>query len=324
MKKHYYQNLGLTLIIAFFSLPLLAQYDFTKADSIAKNIISEEVELTELAQQLTQDLSTEAEKARALYMWVAGNVRYDCKKYHNRKTPKFTARSEAELAEKVAAYYEKGIVKTLQRQRGVCEDYSRLYKAMSDAVGLETVLVEGNARDFHKPYKKALDNPHAWNATKIEGKWYLLDATWGAGYTNAEVTQFKKRLSPGYFMVDPVSFVQTHYPDESKWQLLDKPLSKKAFANQPMVNVADVKYQIEEASPQIEASQNGKRMVRFKFKNPPKYLMVSNRRSKPIPFKKRIEGDYIVLEFSKSSAKKVVIWGGNSKKRLNWMAMYKA
>ena len=322
--KHLSTSICLVFLLSIFTLPVVAQYDFTIADSIAKNIVSEEVPLPDLAQQLTQNLNTDAEKARAIYMWIAGNVRYDCKKFHNRKTPRFTARSEAELADKMMAYRQKTLTRSFERKKGVCEDYSRMFNAFCKEVGLESVQVVGNARDFHKPYRKSLGESHAWNAVKIDGQWFLVDATWGAGYTDANVTRFKRRLTPGYFMVAPELLVQTHFPEDTKWQLLDKPLNQKAFANQPMVNIGDRKHQIEDASSQIETTKSGKRIVRFKFKNTPKYLVVTNRKSKPIDFKKRIENGYTILEFSKTSAKKIVIWGGNSRKKLNWMAMYKA
>lgn len=324
MKKYLKKIIYLTFLFIIFSAPVSAQHDFTKADSIAKSITEEDIELTALATQLTTDLSTEVDKARAIYMWIAGNIRYDCKKYHNPKNPTFSGTSKEEIGEKIAIYRQKGILKTLKRKRGVCEDYSRLFNALCKEVGLESIRIVGNARDFYKPYRKGLGGLHAWNAVKIDGNWYLIDATWGAGYTDEAVKRFTRRLSAGYFMVKPEKLIQTHFPEDKNWQLLAKPLNQKAFSKQPMVNIADIKYQIQDASDGIETNSNGKRMVRFKFKNPPKYLFLSNRKSKPIAFKKRIEGEYVILEFSSSSAKKIVVWGGNSRKKLTWMAMYKA
>jgi len=324
MKKKITQPFGLVIVLSLFVSPIFAQYDFTKADANAKNITEEDIELTNLAKQLTQNLTTEAEKARAIYMWLAGNIRYDCKKYHKRNTPKFSAYTEEELAKKITTYHQKNLIRVLDRRRGVCEDYSRLFNALCQEIGLESVQIVGNARDFHKPYRKTLGEPHAWNGVKIEGKWYLIDATWGAGYTDGGVTRFTKRLSPGYFMVAPERLIQTHYPEDRKWQLLTKPLNQKTFANQAMLNIGDVKHQIVDASMQIEKTSSGKRFVKFKFKTPPKYLALSNRKSKSISFTKRMEGDYVILEFSSSSAKKVIVWGGHSRKKMTWMAMYKA
>ena len=314
----------LLFFLSHFSIPIFAQYDFTKADSIAESIVLEDLPLPDLAQQLTQDLPTEAEKARAIYMWIAGNVRYDCKKFHNRETPRFVGATKEEVEEKIEAYRQKILNRAFERRKGVCEDYSLLFNMFCKEVGLEAVQIVGNARDFHKPYRKSLGGSHAWNGVKIEGKWYLLDATWGAGYTNNETTRFYRRLSPGYFMIAPELLIQTHFPEDKEWQLLEKPLDQKAFADQPIINVVDTKYQIEDASRKIEISKSGKKMVRLKFKNTPKYLLVTNRKSKPIDFKKRVENGYTIVEFSKSKAKKIVIWGGNSRKKLNWMAMYKA
>jgi len=198
-----------------------------------------------------------------------------------------------------------------------------LYKAIAEAAGLEVALITGNARDFHKPYRRSLGESHAWNAVKLNGQWYLLDTTWGAGHVNAEVTRFKKRLSPNYFMIAPKALILTHFPDDSKWQLLSEEVNEKKFSNLPMVNIADVKFGIEDFSPSVETRGNI-RVIRLKLKTLPKYFMVTSRKSKRIDFKKQIKDGYVEFAIPKSSAKKIIIWGGNTTKKLDWMAMYKA
>ena len=37
------------------------------------------------------------------------------------------------------------------------------------------------------------------------------------------------RINEFYFMPDPDQFIWTHYPDETKWQLLQKPVSIQQF-----------------------------------------------------------------------------------------------
>lgn len=104
----------------------------------------------------------------------------------------------AELQENALGLHEKAFRKTLKGKRGICQDYSKLYKAMCDATGLECVIVTGDARDFFKPYRHIHDNPPAWNAVKIGGQWQLLDVTWGPGYLH--IDKFTRKLATGYFM----------------------------------------------------------------------------------------------------------------------------
>ena len=123
-------------------------------------------------------------------------------------------------------------------------------------------------------------------------------------------------------MVSPAIFIQNHYPDDAKWQLLDTPLDKKSFAEQPLINIADTKFQIQDFS-QVNRSKKSK-IVRLKFKNMPSYFMVTDRKSKPIPFQKKIEDGVVTFQFSTNNSKKVVIWAGNSRRKMSWMSMFKA
>ena len=75
---------------------------------------------------------------------------------------------------------------------------------------------------------------HAWNAVKINGAWYLLDSTWGAGYTD-EQNNFVFDFDDEYFLMPPEQFIYTHFPEDAKWQLLSTPISNNEFADLPDV-----------------------------------------------------------------------------------------
>jgi hypothetical protein len=50
---------------------------------------------------------------------------------------------------------------------GVCQSYAYAYNAIASEANLETMMVTGKMKNA----------PHAWNATKINGKWYIIDPT---------------------------------------------------------------------------------------------------------------------------------------------------
>jgi transglutaminase-like putative cysteine protease len=113
---------------------------------------------------------------------------------------------------------------------GVCAGYANLMKAIADVTGDEIVIVVGDARGEGG----AIDGRgHAWNAARIEGKWYLLDATWDAGSVNGAT--FEKRYSTGYLFVPPGIMGITHFPEDPVWQLEAEPLSRGDFVRQPMM-----------------------------------------------------------------------------------------
>ena len=117
-----------------------------------------------LAIALTRTLRGELEKARVLFTWIAQNVRYDCRKFHERRDFVIEARDEEDFQAKLTLRRGAQAQKTMRRKRGICGDYSQLYKAMCDAVGLEAVIVVGDARDQHRPYRNKHDHPHAWRS----------------------------------------------------------------------------------------------------------------------------------------------------------------
>ena len=69
---------------------------------------------------------------------------------------------------------------------GNCQAYSKLYKTMCNAVGIECDLVSGNT------YQDGEVDGHLWNRVKIDGKWYYVDITWaddGAFFDRSYVYQ---------------------------------------------------------------------------------------------------------------------------------------
>lgn len=280
---------------------------------------------TNLAKQLTAPFQTEADKAEAIFTWIAHHVRYDCTKFHNPRRPEIRATSKAELERKIKEQAEKEIEATAKSKKGVCEDYSQLFKSMCLAVGLEAEVVHGVARDFYRPYRSSQNNKHAWNAVKIDGQWHLLDATWAAGYTDAEVKKFTRKVGTGFFKTTPAWFTQNHFPDDPKWQLMENPLDKNAFPKQPLINYGQTEYAFEDFSNTVAAVQ-GKgydREIKFKLKHAPAYFQLTTSRSKPIEFSHSKEGGYEVFRFSGRGLSDVVIFGGESEHgRKGWLAQY--
>jgi peptidoglycan hydrolase-like protein with peptidoglycan-binding domain len=74
---------------------------------------------------------------------------------------------------------------------------------------------------------------HAWNVVKVNGRYQIYDLTWAAGAYNNETNSFHKNFNAQYFNANPEDFISNHFPDNSKWQLLDIPLSKNDYINSP-------------------------------------------------------------------------------------------
>jgi hypothetical protein len=302
--------------------------DFSRADAIAASYKGRYADAADLARQLTAELDSELDQARALFMWIALNIRYDCQKLKKPTPPlQLSGASPQEVAEQLKQLREKQAEQTLKSKRGVCQDYSELFAAMAQAVGLEAKVIDGHARSKQRPFGNRLGESHAWNAVKIDGQWGLLDATWAAGYVEGDCAKFVQRLAPGFFLPAPAWFAQDHWPNEPSWQLLDEPLSQEAFSAQPLLNYGQTNYRLAYFSPAAEAvpGEEELRQLRFKFIGTPPVLAVQSSTGRPISFKSsEDEEGYLVLRFPARSLSELTIFGAEAPgKPGGWLAKYK-
>jgi transglutaminase/protease-like cytokinesis protein 3 len=171
-----------------------------------------------LANYLIQPAQNDVEKARAVYDWIAMNISYNYNEYLN---PSAGGTSAADV---------------LQSRSSICEGYSNLFQTIGTTAGLDVETIDGWGKGIGYSAGDQITEPsnHAWNAVKINGQWYLLDSTWGAGYTD-EQNNFVFDFDDEYFLMPPEQFIYTHFPEDAKWQLLSTPISNTEFADLPYV-----------------------------------------------------------------------------------------
>ncbi|MDM8546179.1 transglutaminase domain-containing protein [Candidatus Venteria ishoeyi] len=202
-------------ILNVINLDVLRRKTYNQIDQHArKTPESAEKTLKNLAVYLTQPATNEFEKARAIYVWITHNITYNTADLHSGY---FTNLS----AEKV-----------LQNQQTICEGYANLFQMLGNYAGLETRKITGYSKGYSDLLKviSSSDSNHAWNAIKIQGNWYLIDSTWGAGYVDGKNT-FVRKFNEHYFLASPKEFIYTHFPENSHWQLLEKKLTFEEYTN---------------------------------------------------------------------------------------------
>ena len=186
--------------------------------SVAQNSANLEKIIAEI--DLSQDT------ARGIYDWMTDNIKYDVKELKrveeaNKKRGKKTKKSQQE--------WEESLLKSvIKKKKGVCQGYSLLFDAIAKELGLPSAIVTGYVKD--KDGKILNKIGHAWNAIKTDGRWILVDATWGAGYIN-ERGKFIKANKDYWYDVDPTEMIKRHMPYDPLWQLLEKPVSYAEFKN---------------------------------------------------------------------------------------------
>jgi transglutaminase-like putative cysteine protease len=152
-------------------------------------------------------------RVKALHDYAADRVAYDAEALASGNIPPQDAET------------------TFRARKSVCAGYATLLAALGKAAGAHIVFVPGDARTQGQGLG---GGGHAWNAAKIDGQWYLLDATWNSGSVNG--TTFTKGYRTDYLFTPPKIFGLDHLPDKPKWQLLSKPLSRGEFLRQPMMS----------------------------------------------------------------------------------------
>ncbi len=300
-----------------------AQANFANADSIGEHFDEYFMSLPDHARKLVKPFDKEAEKARVLFSWVAHHIAFDVEKYENPPAVgRFVARTEKEMQQLNQLQIENQVFTTLKYRKGVCQDYSQLYKAMCRAVGLECLVVSGHTRDFFKPYRASQFSPHTWNVVKIDGQWQLVDVTWGAGYVMNR--QFVKQYSPGYFMTPPAWFAQSHLPNLVEWQLLDAPIMRRHFPQQPLLNIGQQGYPLLGFSPNLATHADGLAQLRFKFERTPTAFLVTNGHTdNQVPFSQSMEDGWVVLHFPIADLSLVTVYMGEKNGTvLEWLGKY--
>ena len=179
---------------------------------------SAEKSIDSLAAYLIQPARNDFEKARAIYRWITQNISYDFSAYLTK------------------SYSSTRATDVLVNRSSVCQGYSALFNALAESAGLEVVTISGWAKGYSYNAGDQITGPtnHAWNTVKIDGGWYLIDSTWGAGSITQQ--RFVRKFDEGYFLTPPERFIYNHLPENSKWQLLSAPVSKSEFSALPYIH----------------------------------------------------------------------------------------
>lgn len=209
--------------------------DFTNAENTAKLNQGESLKnMSLLSYNLTSELSTDAEKFRAIYTWVCNNIRSDASQYKKviRKQKKYKNDTLAFI--EWSNKYKKVVYKKLLKQKKtMCTGYAYLVKELAFLADIECVIVDGYGRTVEANVDSLEIANHSWNAVKLDNKWYLCDATWSSGYL-IESKGFVKDYNDGYFLTSPTLFSNNHFPKNKQW-LLDSSTTESSFVAAPLV-----------------------------------------------------------------------------------------
>lgn len=191
---------------------------YAELDRTARELPNERARtVPELAASLAVHARTGNEKARLLFAWLAYHVAYD--------TDALRTGARQPNCSPAAV---------LGNRRAVCQGYADLFTALARQMKLPARTVIGFGRTSNGKTSPTIN--HAWNVYQANGRWHLMDATWGAG--SVSNYRFAQSFSPFWFDTAPTKFIFSHLPEDSAWQLLPQALSWTEFDHLPFAPAA--------------------------------------------------------------------------------------
>jgi transglutaminase/protease-like cytokinesis protein 3 len=192
--------------------------------------------LNDLSIRIRNDFSSDENRVRAAFTWIAHNIEYK-KTLDEVFSPHklLIYNSEFSKNKKTRKLELVKINNAFQNKRGVCLEYSLLLNELCSKFGVLSKVIKGSLKTDIKDVRgKRLLKNHAWNAVYLMGTWKLMDVTISSGYLDVTTNRFVKKFMDYYFFQDPSDFLKNHFPANKNWQLSKKNISVESFFSAPI------------------------------------------------------------------------------------------
>lgn len=225
-----------TIVILFIVNVIYAQ-DYTNVDAIVKNYPESFSSIEKLAEAINKDFSKDDEKTRAIFTWIALNIKYDLTAYNTIKNGSggvaYSYKNEQEKLAKELQFRQDFAKRALKTKKGVCQHYSALFHALCDLTGIKCLDIPGTSKtSLTHIGKLPVSSDHIWNAVKIGDSWKFIDVTWASGSVDGKTGRFVPRFNDGYFFTSPDIFFLNHFPDDRRMLMIEK--TEQDFAQLPL------------------------------------------------------------------------------------------
>jgi hypothetical protein len=192
------------------------------------NILKEpEKYLPQLVSFLRYNAENDYQVVKRIHDWITDTIAYE-----------FTSRTD--------------VYGVLQTGRTNCTGYSALFKEMTSFAGIKSEVVFGFSKTYL--FGNGEQGNHAWNIVFIAGKQYLLDTTHDArSRAQNGIPGEKRPYTDDELFLNPAHKILFNFPYESRYQLLEKPVSYEEYMSQLRLRLAFFKYGLEITDPVFKA-----------------------------------------------------------------------
>ncbi|KAJ8317703.1 hypothetical protein KUTeg_005607 [Tegillarca granosa] len=199
-------------------------------------------------------VKNDLDKVRTIFQWMLSR---------DWKQPLFTETSEENTVEKLLEYFGNGKSTHAQVFQILCL-YSGLYCKVIVGVAKGRHYIPGETCSQEK-------FQHCWNAVRIDDNWFLLDLKWASRRSLQDTS-----VSEFYFLTDPDQLLLSHWAEDLRWQLVDRPITMSEFENLPFVKpqfflcglsfISNVKGVLETKRGQVKWEIGLSNQVKFSYK----------------------------------------------------------
>ena len=179
-----------------------AAFQFPAIDARARRLVLHDGDIIRLSDSLCGPYPTELEKARAIFAWLGAHISYDCGSENRlQKEPEETVHP--------LFYTQQQVQNILKTRRTRCDGFAFMFKLLCNLQGIYCSRQEGYLRMPGEKVNAATVQPnHAWVAAQLDGFWYEIDPTAGAGH--CEGKRFQRRLNDAYFRMSEKLLLQQY------------------------------------------------------------------------------------------------------------------
>jgi len=220
--QHFARSLALFIFVLFLSQAVSAQDVDREAFQDTDSLVSalgpmQDSSLKRIVRSTTALCRDQACLVRAIYKWIINNIEYDC--------------LMAGRPERV----NNSASNVLATRKGTSLGYANLVAEMCRIAGLSCSVVTGLAKwdSEHIGRVDNKTNSHSWNVVQARNRWFVLDASHGAGF--CEGRDFVSQQTDAWFLTNRKLFALCHFPHDKRLQLLDTPIERAAFIAAPVI-----------------------------------------------------------------------------------------
>ncbi|KAK3098833.1 hypothetical protein FSP39_023516 [Pinctada imbricata] len=203
-------------------------------------------DFSQLLEYLCHGLETDLAKVRAIFYWII-----------HQKIPLLLKQRDIPPPDTPIGY-----LYHMRQRKGT---YSQLFSSMCRQSNVPCAVIHGLAKGIRYNVGDKMCSKlhkHSWNAVYVDGNWRLVNPHWAAmsadGYKSGHWTIvdcpenhvdndgdgasrsyiIRPMVNDFYFLTDPDKFITKCFPNNPKWQLLAKPLTKQQFEALPFLQPA--------------------------------------------------------------------------------------